>query len=114
MKKILVIIAVLISCQFIYAQGEDTMKMVKQGELTEVTIYYNNGNVMQHGYLTADNKLHDIWESYYDDGTKKCDATYNKGEKIGTWFYYYKDEKTKKVTYVNNKITNVEELDVKN
>ncbi len=111
MKKLILIIAILLSCQFINAQGEDTMKMVKQGELTEVTIYYNNGNVMQHGYLTADNKLHDTWESYYEDGTKKCDATYNKGEKVGTWFYFYVNDKTKKVSYENNKMVNVEELD---
>ena len=111
MKKIIILFAILISGQFINAQSEDTIKMVKQGELTEVTIYYNNGNVMQHGYLTADNKLHDIWESYYEDGTKKCDATYNKGEKIGTWFYYYINDKTKKVSYDNNKIVKVEEVD---
>lgn len=111
MKKIITIIIALISFQFISAQTEDTIKMVKQGELTEVTIYYNNGNVMQHGYLTSDNKLHDVWKSYYEDGTKKCDATYDKGEKVGTWYYYYINDKTKKVTYDNNKIVNVEELD---
>lgn len=111
MKKLILIITLLLFFQFINAQGEDTMKMVKQGELTEVTIYYNNGNVMQHGYLTSDNKLHDTWESYYEDGTKKCDATYDKGEKVGTWFYYYINDKTKKVSYESNKIVNVEEID---
>jgi len=109
MKKIFIIVAFLFSCQFINAQSEDTIKMVKQGELTEVTIYYNNGNIMQHGYLTADNKLQDSWESYYEDGTKKCDAIYDKGEKVGVWYYYYKDS-SKKVTYANNKIINIEEI----
>ncbi len=112
MKKIILLIIVLISCQFMSAQTEDTLKMVKQGELTEVTIYYNNGNIMQHGYLTSDNKLHDTWESYYEDGTKKCDATYDKGGKVGVWYYYYTDS-SRKVTYANNKIINVEELETK-
>ena len=113
MKKIILIIALLLSSQFANAQSEDTIKMVKQGELTEVTIYYNNGNIMQHGYLTSDNKLQDVWESYYEDGKKKCDATYNKGEKVGIWFYYYND-RTTKVTYDKNKIVNVEELEPAN
>lgn len=112
MKKLLLIIAILLSGHFVYAQGEDTIKMIKQGELTEVTINYNNGNIMQHGFLTADNKLHDVWQSYYEDGRKKCDAIYENGEKVGVWFYYYTD-KTTKVTYEKNKIVNVEELPVK-
>lgn len=109
MKKIIIVIAVLISCQFLNAQTEDTIKMVKSGELIEVTIKYNNGNIMQHGYLTTDNKLQGTWESFYEDGKKKCDATYDKGIKTGIWYYYYPD-KSNKVTYVNNEIVNVEEL----
>ena len=96
MKKIIIVIAVLISCQFLNAQTEDTIKMVKSGELIEVTIKYNNGNIMQHGYLTTDNKLQGTWESFYEDGKKKCDATYDKGIKTGIWYY--------------NEIVNVEEL----
>ncbi|NND23787.1 MAG: nicotinic acid mononucleotide adenyltransferase [Acidimicrobiia bacterium] len=91
------------------SQTEDNMKMVNLGSLFEVTIYYDNGNIMQHGFLTPDNKLHASWESYYEDGSKKCVANYNKGVKTGIWYYYYK-ENTKRVTYEENKIVNVEEL----
>ena len=110
MKKLFFLFAVvLFSSQLLKAQ-EDNMKMVNLGSLFEVTIYYDNGNVMQHGFLTPENKLHASWESYYEDGSKKCVATYNHGVKTGIWYYYYKDH-TKRVTYENNKIIEVEDLD---
>jgi antitoxin component YwqK of YwqJK toxin-antitoxin module len=111
MKKFIVILAtILFSSQFSKAQDEGTMKMVNLGSLFEVTIYYDSGNIMQHGFLTPENKLHASWESYYEDGTKKCVATYDNGVKTGIWYYYYKDN-TKRVTYVDNKIVKVEDLD---
>ena len=111
MKKLIVILAtILFSSQFSKAQDEDTLKLVNLGSLFEVTIYYDNGKIMQHGFLTPDNKLHASWESYYEDGKKKCVATYDKGVKTGIWYYYYKDN-TKRVTYKDDKIVNVEDLD---
>ena len=109
MKKLFLSIVFLFSSYFLFSQTEDTIKTVKLGSLYEVTIYYDNGNIMQHGFLTEDNKLHASWESYYEDGSKKCVATYDKGVKTGIWYYYYKD-KVKRVTYSENKIIEVEEL----
>ena len=109
MKNLILLFAiVLFSSQSLKGQ-EDNMKMVNLGSLFEVTIYYDNGNVMQHGFLTPQNKLHASWESYYEDGTKKCVATYDNGVKTGIWYYYYKDS-TKRVTYKDNKIVEVEDL----
>lgn len=85
--------------------------MVQKGDLFEVTIYYNNGGIMQQGFMTPNNKLHDIWKSYYEDGSKKCEAIYYKGKKTGVWHYFYKNEKTKRVTYKDNKVVKVEELE---
>ncbi len=110
MKKLILILSVFFAFNFIAAQEEDTIKMVNLGSLFEVTIYYDNGNIMQHGFLTPDNKLHASWESYYENGNKKCVATYDKGVKTGVWYYYYNDS-TKRVTYEDDKIVNVEELD---
>ena len=110
MKRFFLIVALFFTFQLVNAQTEDTVKMVKQGSLFEVTIYYDNGKVMQHGFLTPDNKLHASWESYYEDGSKKCVATYDKGVKTGLWYYYYND-KIKKVWYEKNKIVKVEEID---
>lgn len=102
MKRFILILALVLSYHFAQAQTEDTIKMIKSGDLFEVTIYYDNGNVMQHGFLNADNKLQGSWTSYYEDGSKKCIATYDNGEKVGIWDYYYND-KVVKVTYENNK-----------
>ena len=109
MKKFILIFFLFLSFT-LNAQNEDTIKMVNLGSLFEVTIYYDNGNIMQHGFLTPDNKLHASWESYYEDGSKKCVATYDKGIKTGVWYYYYNDM-TRRVTYADNKIVEVEELD---
>ena len=110
MKRVLLILAFVFSFQLINAQSEDTIKMVKSGDLFEVTIYYDNGNIMQHGFLNAENKLQGSWTSYYEDGNKKCIATYDNGEKVGVWQYYFENS-VKKVTYKKNKIVDVEELD---
>ena len=64
---------------------------------------------MQHGFLTKENQLHASWESYYENGNRKCIATYDNGVKVGTWFYYYFDKRTK-VVYDNNKIVEVEDI----
>jgi len=64
---------------------------------------------MQHGFYTADSKLHASWESYNMDGSRKCVATYNYGIKVGVWTYY-KDNKITKLTYDSNKIVNIEEF----
>lgn len=110
MKKVLIFLTFIFCIQFINAQSEDTIKMVKSGDLFEVTIYYENGNVMQHGFLNTENKLQGSWTSYYEDGSKKCIATYDNGEKVGIWNYYFENS-VKRVTYKKNKIVNVEELD---
>lgn len=111
MKQVIsILVFLLFSISSLNAQTEDTIKMVKSGDLFEVTIYYENGNVMQHGFLNADNKLQGSWVSYYEDGSKKCVATYENGEKTGVWDYYYNNS-VKRVTYKDNKIVKVEELD---
>src|SRR5210317_824675 len=110
MKKLLLTLAFLLSLTLVDAQTEDNIKMVQLGSLVEVTIYYDNGNIMQHGFMTNDNKLHASWESYYEDGRKKCVAHYDKGYKVGIWYYYFMD-KTQRVTYDKNKIIKVEDLD---
>ena len=109
MKKIFLAF-VIFFCSFnFYAQEGIIQKTKSTGDLTEVTIYYENGAVMQHGFYTAESKLHGSWESFYSNGQKKCLAFYNKGIKTGTWTYWNKN-KISKVTYQDNKIINIVEL----
>ena len=85
-------------------------KIVPIGDLFEVTIYYNNGNIMQKGFLNKDNKLHASWESFFENGDRKCVATYDNGIKVGVWYYWDLEGKKTKVTYENNKVISTEEV----
>ena len=67
---------------------------------------------MQHGFYTKEGKLHGAWESYNLDGSKKCDATYNNGAKVGTWTYWNQGKITK-IEYDNDKVVKIEEFDEK-
>jgi hypothetical protein len=87
-------------------------KIVPIGDLFEVTIYYNNGNVMQKGFLNQDNQLHASWESFFENGDRKCVATYENGIKVGVWYYWDTSGKKTKVTYENNKIIGIEEANL--
>ena len=109
MKKLIIFIAVFAFCSTLTAQEKKNQKIEQVGDLFEVTIYYDNGQIMQHGFLTKENQLHASWESYYENGNRKCIATYNNGAKVGTWFYYYFDKRTK-VVYDNNEIVEVEDI----
>ena len=62
-------------------------------------------------YWRDKNELHHSWKSYYDDGSIKCKAVYNKGKKVGIWHYYYRNEKAKRVTYEDNRVVKVEVID---
>ena len=92
-----------------FSQGKSNQKIEPVGDLLEVTIYYDDGTIMQHGFMTKEKKLHASWESYYQNGNRKCVAIYDNGKKVGTWYYWFMDKKTK-VVYENNKIIEVEEM----
>ena len=109
MKKSLIIIVCLFLVTVGSAQEIRNQKIEPVGDLFEVTVYYEEGQIMQHGFLDKDNKLHASWESYYRNGNRKCIATYDHGLKVGTWYYWYEDKKTK-VVYQNNKVVSVEDL----
>jgi antitoxin component YwqK of YwqJK toxin-antitoxin module len=109
MKNIFFIIFLILFTSTIYSQQTQIPKTEEKGDLKEVTIYYDNGGIMQHGFYTKSGKLHGGWESYNSDGTRKCVAFYNKGVKVGAWYYWNKGIQTK-VVYDNNKIISVEKV----
>lgn len=112
MKKLLLIFTLLLFSVSIYSQTKYLPKTETKGDLQEITLYYENGAIMQHGFYTKEGKLHASWESYNLDGTRKCLATYNYGVKIGTWTYW-NDNKVTKIEYDNNKVVKIEEFEVK-
>ena len=111
MKKLLISLVLVLYITFSYSQERKNQKIEPVGDLFEVTIYYDDGSVMQHGFMTKESKLHASWESYYPNGNRKCVAIYDNGEKVGTWYYWFMDKKTK-VVYNKNKIVKVEEIPI--
>ena len=111
MKKIIISLFFVITCNFTFSQETKNQKIEPVGDLLEVTIYYDDGAIMQHGFMTKEHELHASWESYYANGNRKCVAIYDHGKKVGTWYYWFMDKKTK-VVYEDNKIVEVEEMDI--
>ena len=109
MKNLVLFLTIFSLSLTLVGQEKKNQKIEPVGDLFEVTVYYDSGQIMQHGFLNKQNQLHASWESYYENGNRKCIATYDNGVKVGTWFYYYFDKKTK-VVYDNNKIIEVEDL----
>jgi len=107
MKKIVVIL-VMLSVGFTYAQKERTLKLDKDKDLIEVVYYHDNGQVSQTGYYTKEGKLHGEWFSYCQEGNKIVSAKYDEGKKVGKWFYWSNDV-LREVDYSNNAIAEVSE-----
>lgn len=106
--KYLFLIVLLASTFTISAQITPQPKKEIKGKLTEITLFYENGNIMQHGFYTEDGTLHAAWESYDNNGSISCIAFYNYGVKVGTWTYFTENKITK-IVYNNNKIESIEE-----
>lgn len=111
MKRIWITALCILCTLTLKAQEKKNQKIEPVGDLFEVTIYYDDGAIMQHGFLDKNNKLHASWESFYANGNRKCVAIYDHGDKVGTWYYWFMDKKTK-VVYKDNKIVEVEEVNL--
>ncbi len=102
MKKIVVMLLVF-SVSFAFAQKERELKHNKEKDLIEVVYYHDNGEVSQTGFYTKDGKLHGNWYSYCQEGNKIVSAKYDNGKKVGKWLYWVGDE-VKEVVYSNEDI----------
>ena len=105
MKKLLVVVALMGAVSFASAQ-EKKNTFVKEGDLIKATLYYDNGQVSQEGYYTADNKLQGTWISYNKEGEKTAVANYDNGKKTGKWFFW-NDDTLREVDYSQSRITGV-------
>ena len=109
MKKIIIAICFILFAINVTAQNDIIKKVEVSNDLTEVSIFYENGTIMQHGFYTKEGLLDNTWESYNIDGSKKCIAYYKKGVKIGVWTYWNKGV-ISKVTYKDDKIISIKEF----
>ena len=87
------------------AQESVTPKYQKEGDLTMVVLFHDNGEIAQTGYL-KNKKRHGNWISYQPSGKKSAMGTYQSDLKIGQWFFWNQDDLIE-VIYEKNKIVNV-------
>lgn len=107
MKKI-VIVLVMLCVGFTFAQEKIQPKLEKKGDITMVTYFHDNGEVEQSGTFNADGKLHGEWTSFDTNGKKVAVGNYEKGKKVGKWFFWT-DNSLKEVDYIDSRIVNVNE-----
>ncbi len=86
MKAIFFTLALFIG-SITYAQS-NSIKVQKQGDLYHVTLFHDNGEIAQVGYVTSDKKLHGIWTSFDTNGQKTARGVYDEGKKKGRWLFW--------------------------
>ncbi len=102
-KNLLLTFAMLFS----FALMAQTNKPVyeKEGDLTKVTHFHENGEVSQTGFY-KDKKIHGQWKAYDTTGKKIAVANYDQGMKVGKWLFW-NENGLREVDYSNNKIVGV-------
>ena len=105
MKSITLIAALLLS-GFLFAQ-EPGLKPVleKEGDLVKATYFHDNGEIAQTGFY-KDGKPHGDWKAYNAEGKKIASGTYEKGKKVGKWFFWTPDD-LNEVNFENSQIVSV-------
>jgi len=106
MKKVLTLLAFILSTGVaISQQGPENTYVLEDG-LIVATLYHESGTKAQEGYYTIDNKLHGKWISYDEQGVIQAIAHYDRGQKVGKWSFYHGDY-LKEVTYQESRIAEV-------
>ena len=105
MKKIIVLL-VMLAVGITYAQDNNSPIVEKQGDLTMVTYFHDNGEIHQTGAFDSEGKLHGVWKSFDTNGSKVALGTYENGKKVGKWLFWNGDS-LKEVEYIDSKIVSV-------
>ncbi len=111
MKK-LVLLFLMMSVSFIYAQDSVEPKLEKKGDLTYITYYHDNGEISQTGMFNAEGKVHGEWKSFDINGKRTALGNYENGKKVGKWFFW-QGNSLKEVDYIDSRIVSVSQWDNK-
>ena len=109
MKKFFAAFVTLLLTAGVSLAQEKAPTFEKQDDLVKATYYHENGMVKEVGYF-KDDKLHDQWIRYDVAGKVTVVANYDNGLKEGKW-YIVGENTTKEITYKENKLIKVEEVD---
>ena len=90
--------------------AQEKKSVIKEGTHTFKVGYYNEaGNILQEGFI-KNKKLHGEWSSFYKDGRKAVSGQYDKGKKVGKWFFWNQG-KIREVDFVDNNVVKVFDWD---
>ena len=107
-----ILIAVFFIGTAAFAQNTNQPKLEVKADLTLATYFYDNGSVQQEGTFSKNGALEGLWTSYDFKGNKLSQGNYSNGIKTGKWFFWTENS-LKEVDFVNSKIMNVNEWDLK-
>ena len=90
--------------------AQEKKVVTKEGTNTFKVVYYNEaGNITQQGFI-KNKMLHGEWASFYNDGRKSVSGQYDKGKKVGKWFFWNQG-KIREVDFVDNNVVKVLDWD---
>tara|TARA_R110002051_G_scaffold3395_1_gene18310 strand:- start:67825 stop:68187 length:363 start_codon:yes stop_codon:yes gene_type:complete len=103
-----VMLALVLICGFATIQAQEEIKnnYVLNGDLIEATLYNSEGTVSQTGFYTKEGVVTGEWVSYDREGNRTALAQYDRGVKVGKWFFW-SDDTLKEVDYNNSQIASV-------
>ena len=107
MKSLVFTLALMFSIA-LYAQ-ENKPTFETAGDMVKATYFHENGTVAQVGFYLND-KLHDQWKMFDEEGNKIAMGQYHMGKRTGKWFFW-NEEGVKEVHFMDNKVVNVVEHD---
>lgn len=112
MRNLLMIVCLLFA-GILTAQEKFEPKYEQVGDQVKVTYFHSNGKVFQEGFF-KDKKPNGLWAQFDNEGNQVSKGFYKDGKKEGLWLYWTANL-LKEVTYVQNKIIDVQikEDDVK-
>jgi len=96
--KYLITFVLLISAS-LNAQESKVLNKIDKNTF-ELIYLDNSGNILQKGFI-KNKMLHGEWSSYDGNGKKLVSGTYEKGKKVGKWFFRNYNKITE-VDYENN------------
>lgn len=112
MRKLMVVLVVFLSVQFINAQDNIVEKNVEYQQIdkqSKIAFIYQ-GDVLVEKGLLVDGKRHGVWQSFNEDGTLATEVSFEMGVKEGMWNIYKDAQLMYVLQYKDNALVKVENL----
>tara|TARA_R110001632_G_scaffold12153_8_gene42669 strand:+ start:468 stop:830 length:363 start_codon:yes stop_codon:yes gene_type:complete len=106
MKNVMLALALICGFATIQAQEEIKNNYILNGDIIEATLYNSEGTVSQTGFYTKEGVVTGEWVSFDREGNKTALAHYDRGVKVGKWFFW-NNNTLKEVDYNNSQIASV-------